>query len=29
MLYNIDDLFFFDGAFGEEEISKLKEYYEI
>ncbi len=26
-LYNIDDLFFFDGAFNEEDINKLKDYY--
>ena len=26
-LYNIDDLFFFDGAFTEDDINKLKEYY--
>ena len=28
-LYNIDDLFFFDGAFNEDDINKLKEYYEF
>ena len=28
-LYNIDDLFFFDGAFNEDDINKLKEYYDF